>query len=453
MKKILFYYWNPIDGPAGGGVTAYLKELFPLLIKSEEYELFYLNSGRKYDDSGEIYINETHNIFENAVRSFEIVNCPVLAPSKQSVKNVRSYLECNEITVLLEELIEDIGGIDIMHFHSLEGLPVKVLEIKNRYPNMKMIYSFHNYFPLCTQVNMWKNDEKCCDLVKFDSCISCYDRENYDMALFRFKHLDIPGLKQKNLEDSAKNPDVEDSSLYRVFNEVNRKYFNKYMDAMLAVSERTKGIYISNGYDADKMFTSYVGTEVANHKAPHVSKAVRNDLLRIVYMGYARKDKGFFFFLDALESMDVELCNRLAVTVVSRGIDEDSMARINMIGHRVNAIHVYNGYKDYDELQDILKEQDLGVVPVLWEDNLPRVAIEQIAFDVAILSSSLGGAPELFDNNPDFVFEAGNIHSFENKLENIINNPNLLEAFWNTVKPLVTMEEHVKELQSYYCGE
>ncbi len=453
MKKILFYYWDPIDGPAGGGVTAYLKELFSLLIKSRKYELFYINSGRRYDDSGKIYINENHNIFNNAIRSFEIVNCPVLAPAKQSVKNVRFYLECKEITPLLAELIDNIGGIDIIHFHSLEGLPLKVLEIKDVYPNIKLLYTFHNYFPLCTQVNMWKNDAKCCNLSDFNSCISCYAYENYDMSIYRFKHLDVPGLKQKNLEKAAEYPDVDDESLYREFNEMNRQYFNKYMDTMLAVSERTKKIYALNGYDADKMITSYVGTEVADRKSSHVLKLDKRDQLRIIYMGYARKDKGFYFFLDALESMDEFLCKKLEVTLVSRGIDEKSLTRIKMVEHRVKDLHVYNGYKDYDELKNIMKDQDLGIVPVLWEDNLPRVAIEQIAMDVPILSSSLGGASELFYDNSDFVFEAGNISSFESKLMKIVNNRNLLESFWYTVKPLVTMEKHAEELQSIYREE
>ena len=69
MKKILFYYWDPIDGPAGGGVTAYLKELFPLLLKQEQFEIFYLNSGRKYDNSNEIYIRKTENIFASKINS------------------------------------------------------------------------------------------------------------------------------------------------------------------------------------------------------------------------------------------------------------------------------------------------------------------------------------------------------------------------------------------------
>ena len=89
-------------------------------------------------------------------------------------------------------------------------------------------------------------------------------------------------------------------------------------------------------------------------------------------------------------------------------------------------------------------------MPVLWEDNLPQVAMEQIAYGVPILCSNLGGASELSDNNPDFIFNAGDISDFLTKLKNIINKRYLLKKFWETVKPLTTMEQHVDFLRKIY---
>ena len=86
----------------------------------------------------------------------------------------------------------------------------------------------------------------------------------------------------------------------------------------------------------------------------------------------------------------------------------------------------------------------------MWEDNLPRVAIEQIAMGVPILTSNLGGASELFGRNPNYVFNAGNIDDFIKKLGEILDNPDLLNKFWENVRPLITMEEHAKKLSSLY---
>ncbi len=452
MKKILFYYWDPIAGPAGGGVTAYLKELFPLLLERRQFDIFYLNSGRKYDDSNEIYIKETENAFSPKIRSFEIVNCPVLGPAKQSVKNVRIYLEDNKVKSKLKQFIDDIGGFDIIHFHSLEGLPLKVLELKEEYPKTCFLYSFHNYYPLCNQVNLWRFNREKCNISNFEDCDNCYERENYDLALYRFKHLDIPELKKKNITDSLKNPDKDDPDVYRYFFEQNRNYFNRYMDKMIAVSQRTKEVLINHGYLQEKIDVVYVGTEVAKRSVSKKSNRNRkvSDSLKIVYVGYPRKDKGFCFFVDALEKMPEEISRRLNVTIVARRIGEDVSVQLKTVEGRLNGLKVFDGFKDYDDLQQILNEQDLGIVPVMWEDNLPRVAIEQIAMGLPILTSDLGGASELFERNPNFVFEAGNIGDYLDKLCCILNNPELINEFWKTVKPLTTMEEHAKELSSLY---
>ncbi|MCR5416417.1 MAG: glycosyltransferase [Pseudobutyrivibrio sp.] len=452
MKKILFYYWDPIDGPAGGGVTAYLKELFPLLLKREEFEIYYLSSGRKYDNTDAIYIREIKNIYSPTIKSYEVVNCPVLGPAKQSIKNIRIYLEDVKVKAVLKKFIDDIGGFDIIHFHSLEGLPLKVLELKDEYPNTRFFYSFHNYYPLCNQVNLWKNDSEKCNITDYRECDNCYARENYDLALYRFKHLEIPGLKQKNIKESIKNPDRDDLAVYKDFFELNKKYFNKYMDKMIAVSQRTKEVLVSHGYLEQKIDVIYVGTDVAERGAAMRSNCSRTseEPLQLVYVGYPRRDKGFYFFIDSLEAMPKEISQRIKVTIVSRNISEDAVDRLKSAEKKLECLEIHNGFKDYEDLQQILSNQDLGIVPVMWEDNLPRVAIEQIAMGVPILTSNLGGASELFGRNPNYVFEAGNIDDFIKKLGEILDNPDLLDEFWKNVRPLITMEEHAKKLSSLY---
>lgn len=89
-------------------------------------------------------------------------------------------------------------------------------------------------------------------------------------------------------------------------------------------------------------------------------------------------------------------------------------------------------------------------MPVLWEDNLPRVAMEQVAFGLPVLSSDLGGASELGNRNPDFVFKAGDKGSFLYKLEMFLRNKEKLDEYWLDSMKLITMEEHLKQLKEIY---
>ena len=101
------------------------------------------------------------------------------------------------------------------------------------------------------------------------------------------------------------------------------------------------------------------------------------------------------------------------------------------------------------QLSSILENVQLGIVPSLWEDNLPQVAIEMKANGVAVLTSDLGGAKEL-TTSEKFVFEAGNQADFLEKLLEFVKCPETITEYWNNCPKLLTMQEHIDELLESY---
>ena len=108
-----------------------------------------------------------------------------------------------------------------------------------------------------------------------------------------------------------------------------------------------------------------------------------------------------------------------------------------------------NGYT-HDNQYDLLKDKHLGIVPVLWEDNLPQVAIEQVAYGVPVLTSDLGGACEIFSNNEHFVFKAGDVDECIRKIRFLLENRDVLLDFWNKKMRFKTLEEHTDEIALLY---
>ena len=96
-----------------------------------------------------------------------------------------------------------------------------------------------------------------------------------------------------------------------------------------------------------------------------------------------------------------------------------------------------------------MKSIDLGIVPVIWEDNLAQVAIEFAAYGVPVLTSNLGGAQEL-SRCEDFRFEAGNTKDLIAKLEKIVNDSGLPDKYFAEAMKLVTVKEHIDALLDYY---
>ena len=241
----------------------------------------------------------------------------------------------------------------------------------------------------------------------------------------------------------------ESSEEFVMFRSKNVEYLNKYVDIILAVSERTGKIAIDMGVDAYKVQTSYIGTKFADRQIGHGKNTYKDgQLFTMVYMGYMRREKGFYFFLEACEKMSDDLAAKCRVVFASRFTDEAAVERMAKLRGKFGDIVVYDGYT-HDNIDEILSDVHLGVVPVLWEDNLPQVAIEMVSLGIPIMTSNLGGAQELCVL-PEFVFEAGNIGNFIDKLEGIVKNSSLLEAFWKNGVKLTTMDEHIKQLCEVY---
>ena len=455
--KILYYNWDHVDGSSGGGVVVYQKNLIMSMLK-ENHDVVYLNSGLTYDGKG-MRLKKISNSIGMGLKTFEVIDSPVIAPVQQSPKNIQMYLEDEKLYRLIKEFIVKEGPFDIIHFNNLEGLSLKVLELKKEFKNTKFIYSLHNYFPICTRVNLWK-DEKTgnphnCDKKDYSECINCYNKLNYEQVIFCRKNTERKILKKAYVMLTNYKKDKADSMLYKQFERKTIELLNCNMDLMLAVSNRVKMIFEQHGVDGKKIITSYIGTQVASSQKRKSNANVEEKILKIVYMGYMREEKGFYFFLNAMEKLAEKYpteAKNISIEFIARYSkkNQNEIQRINNLKTKYAEIKLTNGYTK-DNQEQLLTGKHLGVVPVLWEDNLPQVAIEQIAYGVPIIVSDLGGAKELFDDNK-FVFKAGNEQEFIKKVLNIQSNRKILQEFWAKSKKLVTMKEHLNQIMQVYEG-
>lgn len=72
--------------------------------------------------------------------------------------------ECHQKTI--ERLFEDVLSEempDIVHIHEFEGLTAGIIDVVKKY-NIPLIFSIHNYWPLCPQVNLF--DYVCSQICK-----------------------------------------------------------------------------------------------------------------------------------------------------------------------------------------------------------------------------------------------------------------------------------------------
>jgi len=463
--KILYYNWLPFDNAKneGGGVNVYQRNLIEEMLKSPDNEICFISSGWKHNPlKSSAYIKKTKNVFGEKVKSFEIINSPVMAPAYIIYNKIDVFLDDMVGLKLFMQFVEQHGPFDVIHLNNIEGLSNNILKIKESCPNTRIVLSLHNYVMICPMVNLFHphGERVCYDFDNGRECAKC--------ATCRTGHREYIHAVRRYLADKI-NIKIIVNLLSYLFKFRSKKYVspvmlssdhdfaryrgknvglvNKYVDCALAVSERVREIAIKHGINEKIIKTSYIGTKFAESALSRSVIGPDNMPFTICYLGYARIDKGFWFLINALSKLPPGISSNIKVKLAVANIDKDKEYIKNTLSNFCDVVYI-DGYS-HSDLPTILSDVHLGVVPVLWEDNLPQVAIEMVAHGVPILCSDFGGASELC-RSENFKFNGGNEQEFLEKLTNIVKQPTLLENYWESHTGLVSMKRHVEELMSIY---
>ncbi|HWG42001.1 MAG TPA: glycosyltransferase [Gemmataceae bacterium] len=503
MKKIKILYYNWVDfedeEERGGGVSIYQRNLVDAATRQGD-EVWFLSSGVSYSPfSSRPFIREV-KARKEGVRKFEVVNSTLFSPGHEAFGV--EVADSPAMDTAFADFLREHGPFDVIHFNNLEGIPVSFLRLaREHYPQAKVIYSVHNYFAFCPQVNLWFQEKATCqDFRAGRKCVNCLmkpanprgTRRLYRMeyclrklgvrpqsALYRLAAWLVYGPvrtlyrlaktvargdtvlaevlpdQRRGSREATKPTAILDPNEAAQFARRRQRFvdaLNTYTDHILAVSQRVAELAIGFGIDASKVQTLYIGTRFAPSAIRHPPSAIRqtdnqtaDGGLRIAYLGYMRRDKGFYFYLDALQKMPAQLARRLGLVFAVKMGDPFAYDRIKRMAHRFASVTFYDGYT-HAQLPQILSGVDLGIVPVLWEDNLPQVAIECVASGVPILTSNRGGAKELL-NCPDLVFRAGSRADFYAKLQAVLEKPAILSTALAGRARLYSLEDHYQCLR------
>lgn len=182
--RVLHYNWAQFDDPEfrGGGVSVYLRNLLTALADGDEYDLTILSAGHHYTwFNRRTRYEATSNILEDkGVRSFRILNSPVKAPAHDMFYDIGTWRADNRVAEVFSRFLNDQGPFDTVVLHSLEGLSSEVLALAESFPHTRFVYMWHNYMPLCPQIELlYQNRDDCTDFEngrKCQGCLSGYHR-------------------------------------------------------------------------------------------------------------------------------------------------------------------------------------------------------------------------------------------------------------------------------------
>lgn len=489
--RVLYYNWVDYldEENRGGGVTVYQRNL----MRAEHvagHQVTFLSSGISYDlpARGPRWEAIRHGPVRPRERRYEIINSGVLSPGHHAFGDP-AQLDHAATERAICDFIASTGPYDVIHFNNLEGVPANVLAaIRNQWPDVRLILSLHNYYPFCPQVNLWRDEtDTCTDFEAGQGCVSCLDQRHDPRLIrlanglsYRMKRLGLrPGTwafdtafwwalrlgKRASLLAGSmtsgrgrKAPTLEKGRAKAADFAARRDrmvaLINANCDRVLCVSDAVRQLAQHYGITPDILQTSYIGTREAalfSETAPRVFPQAGDGTLTLAYLGYMRRDKGFFFLLKALEDLPDAVLARLRVTVAARKTDEgDAMARLHALGDRLAGLYHADGYS-HDDLTRLLSGVDVGVIPVLWHDNLPQVAIEMHARHIPLLCSDMGGAKEL-GRCADMTFPAHDQAALQACISALLAGEVDMDAYWKGAMVPVDMPTHLQALNAVYRG-
>lgn len=480
--KILMYNFVPYDDSEkrGGGVTVYLNNVINYLIK-QGHEIFFLSSGMFYD----LLNNQPHlKVYEeNCVTHLVIYNSPFLAPSICSFDNPEIFINNHSLHGIANTIFNNFPEIDIFHFHNIEGLNSTFIEnLKKKFIKSKFIFSVHNYNLLCMQVNLWfQEKENCKNYNEGERCTKCIihplnyenikkvkkiqtflrdlpipindnisDKIYYNSKEFYRKLMLLKANRITNNKTNTVHLTHGKKEDYVSYRESNINLCNNIFDKIIAVSNRTKSILVEYGVEEEKCEVAYIGTKFYEIFLNSKKKKDFDDYLTIGYLGYMRKDKGFDFFISAIDELDNNIKKKINIVIAAKFRDKETIEKLISMKSSFKDFNLYDGY-NHQTLPNILSEIDLGVIPVQWEDNLPQVAIEFVCNGIPILTSNLGGASEI-GNNSNFIFNQGSFESFSKRILNILERKIFLYDFWTEDLNIYSIESHINHLIEIYSN-
>lgn len=336
---------------------------------------------------------------------------------------------------------------DVVHFqHTLFMGFDMIREVRNTLPNAAIVYTLHEYLPICYrngQMVRTVNDEELCTKESPRRCHECF-RDIPPQAFFLRKR-----FVQSHFE---------------------------LVDRFIAPSRFLLERYVDWGITRERIRFEEYGRLPIDQVAPADDPPVRN---RLAFFGQLSAFKGVDVLLEAMrivaqdnEMREPDRRRPFALAMLSPSdAPRHAVARPHLTIHGANLdlqhgqfqqrFHdllaatapavTFVGKYDHSQLPSLMRNVDWVVVPSIWWENSPLVIQEAFAHQRPVICSDIGGMAEKVQAGVSGLhFRARDPKSLAEVIHTAVSTEGLWERLRAGIPPVYDMERHVKELTVLY---
>lgn len=192
----------------------------------------------------------------------------------------------------------------------------------------------------------------------------------------------------------------------------------------------------------------YYGIDTSNYRLTDSENHIESDPLTLVFIGRLIYSKGLQDLISARSK--IKKTTRLLII-------GDGPYRSHLELQTKNDLNIiFLGEKRFEEIPSFLSQTDIFINPS-YSEGFGYTVLEAAAAGCAIIATDVGGTNVIIEDNINgFLIEPGNIDQMKNKLEFLLDNPNIRRQFRNGIKEKidrtfswdVTIAKLIKEMES-----
>jgi colanic acid/amylovoran biosynthesis glycosyltransferase len=319
---------------------------------------------------------------------------------------------------------------------------------------VKAIFLFIKFFPkkpweILESLNFFKYREVAIRLYLFYALIYFPKKnKNFDIIHCQFGYLGFIGMMLKKIQ-WPKAKLVISFRGYDITKYIERNGYNIYKelfdkgDLFLPVSNFFKKKLKKIGCKEKKIIVHRSGIDCNKFTFPKARKIINNKHITLLSIGRLVEKKGFEYSVRAFAMI---LRERKKYNIKYKIIGDGPLFhKLKSLTYqlKINEEVEFLGEKNHEEVLNILQHSHILIAPSVTAQNgdqegIPNVLKEGMATGIPIVSTLHSGIPELISNNKlGFLTPERNIGALKEKIECLIDHPELWEEMGNTGRKFI----------------
>lgn len=444
-----------------GGLVAYVEDLIAEQVR-RGHEVSYLFSGRYFRRPRGIRLKRWRR---HGAEMLEIVNSPLYDHGRQPA------LETSEpqLDRIFERLLAELRP-DVVHVQELPGLPFSLLDVA-RESSAPVVMTLQDYFPLCSTFKLLDADGRVCLRREIGAdCVATVQADRrrpnllyegtlrhliYRTPVGRMQLRHSEPLVQRVLRSrlaalpdgvERETPSPKDFQRRR---EVNLERLNR-VDRLIAMSQRVADIYAELGVDRRQLTPMQLTLAHASELTPREPSGQPPVTFATLGAGESVA-KGSRVLLQAARQVAAEAPQGSFRLLILGHVEP---ALLDVVAPLAE-VELRGTYRS-DQLDRLLDEVDVGIMPSIWEEAYGYAGIEFIAKGIPVIGNRIGGIPEYVrDGKTGWLNRSNSGRGLAEIMLRLGSDPALVAKVSQTTRAardelVISMSNHADELERLY---